>query len=56
MVYQAIGEAIMVLNMDERIVAINPAFTRLTGYREADIIGQRASILKSEDAAGLIND
>jgi diguanylate cyclase (GGDEF)-like protein/PAS domain S-box-containing protein len=56
MVYQAIGEAIMVLDMDGRIVAINPAFTGLTGYAEAEIIGQCAEVLKRADAPRLIDD
>lgn len=56
MVYQAIGEAIMVLNMEGRIVAINPAFTRLTGYAESDILGCQGDILNSGQAAHLIDD
>ncbi|MES3021442.1 MAG: EAL domain-containing protein [Pseudomonadota bacterium] len=56
LVYQAIGEAIMVVDMGGRIVAINPAFTRMTGYSEAEIIGQSADVLKDADAAALIGD
>ena len=56
MVYQAIGEAIMVLGMDQKIAAINPAFSRLTGYAESDIIGRCAAMLKGADARALIDD
>lgn len=47
MVYQAIGEAIMVVNTENRIIAINPAFTQLTGYAEQEIVGQSADLLKT---------
>ncbi|HVK53457.1 MAG TPA: PAS domain S-box protein [Burkholderiales bacterium] len=47
MVYQALGEAIMVIDADNKIIAINPAFTNLTGYTEADIIGQSTERLFS---------
>ena len=45
MVYQAIGEAIMVVSLDQRIEAINPAFTTLTGYLEEEVIGHSANLL-----------
>lgn len=47
MVYQAIGEAIIVVSMDGRIVAVNPAATRLTAYAEDELIDQPAEMLKS---------
>ena len=47
MIYQAIGEAVMVADADNRIIAINDAFTRLTGYSSEDAIGHSADILKS---------
>ncbi len=47
MVYQAIGEAIIVVSTDGRIVAINPAATRLTAYAEEELIDQPADMLKS---------
>lgn len=46
-VYLAIEEAIMVADTDNRIVAINPAFTKLTGYSAEEAIGQSTSLLKS---------
>jgi diguanylate cyclase (GGDEF)-like protein/PAS domain S-box-containing protein len=46
MVYQAIGEAILVMGTDGVIAAINPAFTALTGYAEEDVIGHSADLIK----------
>lgn len=53
LVYQAVGEAIMVTDGDSRIVAVNPAFTRLTGYGTGEALGKPASLLRSghHDAA-----
>ena len=45
-IYMALGEAILVADKDNRIVAINPAFSRLTGYSAKEIIGQPTSLLK----------
>lgn len=47
LVYQAVGEAIMVTDTTNRIVAINPAFTRLMGYTPEEAIGQPANVLSS---------
>ena len=47
MIYQAIGEAVLVADTDNRIVAVNEAFTRLTGYTEEEVLGQSTSLLKS---------
>jgi diguanylate cyclase (GGDEF)-like protein/PAS domain S-box-containing protein len=47
MVYQAIGEAIMVADANNRIIAVNPAFCRLTGYEESEVVGQTTSLLRS---------
>ncbi|WP_157778340.1 EAL domain-containing protein [Massilia violaceinigra] len=45
MVYEAIGEAIMITEPNGRIVAVNPAFIRLSGYTEQELIGQPAAML-----------
>jgi diguanylate cyclase (GGDEF)-like protein/PAS domain S-box-containing protein len=41
------GEAILISDHDNRIVAVNPAFTQLTGYPEEDVLGQNPRILAS---------
>jgi diguanylate cyclase (GGDEF)-like protein/PAS domain S-box-containing protein len=46
-VYAAIGEAIMLVDADNCIKAINPAFTRLTGYHPVEICGKSPSVLNS---------
>jgi diguanylate cyclase (GGDEF)-like protein/PAS domain S-box-containing protein len=46
-VYMAIGDAIMVADPNNRIISINPAFTRQTGYTEQEAIGQYTNLLKS---------
>lgn len=48
MAYQAIDEAILITDASNRIVAVNPAFTKLTGYTEEDVVGQFANFFKSE--------
>lgn len=42
------SEGLLVTDVDNRIIDINPAFTRLTGYELAEIVGKDASILHSE--------
>ncbi len=39
--------AIMVTDAEQRILRVNPAFTRLTGYTPDEAIGQMPSLLKS---------
>jgi len=46
-VYQNTTQAIMVTDIDNHIVAVNPAFTNLTGYSLEDVVGKNPSILKS---------
>jgi diguanylate cyclase (GGDEF)-like protein/PAS domain S-box-containing protein len=48
MVYQAIGDAIIVANAQDEIVAVNPAFTQLTGYAEHEVIGQSVKLFFSK--------
>ena len=40
-------EAILITDDKERIVKVNEAFTRITGYTESEIMGQTPRILKS---------
>ncbi|WP_150047973.1 sensor domain-containing protein [Methylomonas rhizoryzae] len=46
-IYMAIEEAIMIADSDNRIVAVNPAFTVQTGYSAEEAIGQPTSLLRS---------
>jgi len=46
-VYQASGEAIVVTDADNTIVAVNPAFTRVTGYTLEEARGCDPKLLKS---------
>ncbi len=47
LVYQNSTEAITVTDENNRIVAINPAFTNITGYTEAEALGQNPKFLSS---------
>jgi diguanylate cyclase (GGDEF)-like protein/PAS domain S-box-containing protein len=40
-------EAVMITDLDHRIVDVNPAFERLTGYTAAEVIGNPPDILRS---------
>ncbi|PKO85934.1 MAG: sensor domain-containing diguanylate cyclase [Betaproteobacteria bacterium HGW-Betaproteobacteria-12] len=44
-VFQHSGEAIMVTDHDNRIVAVNPAFSRQTGYTLAEVAGKNPRLL-----------
>lgn len=46
-IFEHSGEAILVTDRENRIIAINPAFTRHTGYTLDDLAGQDPSILAS---------
>jgi diguanylate cyclase (GGDEF)-like protein/PAS domain S-box-containing protein len=46
-VYENSSEAMEVVDADNRIVDINPAFSQMTGYSREEAIGQRANILRS---------
>ena len=47
MVYECSTEGIVVTNVDNTIIAINPAFEKTTGYSSNEVIGQNPRILKS---------
>src|SRR5690554_4037422 len=41
------GQAALIANADMRIVKVNEAFTRITGYRPEEVIGQTPRMFKS---------
>ena len=46
-VFEHSGEAILITDSDKRILAVNPSFTRLTGYGIDEIRGKNPNILAS---------
>lgn len=46
-VFEATIEGIMVTDPAGTVISVNPAFSKLTGYSEEEMIGQNARILKS---------
>ncbi len=46
-VFEYSGEAIMITDRDNRIVEVNPAFTRLTGYTLAEVRGENPRLLSA---------
>jgi diguanylate cyclase (GGDEF)-like protein/PAS domain S-box-containing protein len=46
-VFNIVDEAMVVTDHDNRIITVNPAFTTITGYLPADVIGKNPRILSS---------
>jgi diguanylate cyclase (GGDEF)-like protein/PAS domain S-box-containing protein len=46
-VFEGTAEGIIVTNAENLIVRVNPAFTSITGYSAAEVIGRNPSLLKS---------
>ncbi|OAN55390.1 hypothetical protein A6A05_08375 [Magnetospirillum moscoviense] len=46
-VFDHISEGVMVSDDHNRIIAVNPSFTRFTGFEAADVIGKNPSVLSS---------
>ncbi|GAB0150998.1 EAL domain-containing protein [Marinobacterium sp. BA1] len=46
-VFESASEGAMISDADNRIMAVNPAFTRITGYPEADVVGKTPALLAS---------
>ena len=47
-VFEASIDGIMVTDVGGAIMAVNPAFTRITGYAGEDVLGKSPSLLKSD--------
>lgn len=46
-VFENSGEAILITDVDRHIVAINPAFTQITGYTREEVVGKDPKLLSS---------
>nr|WP_255746852.1 EAL domain-containing protein [Lysobacter sp. CFH 32150] len=46
-VLRSMAEAVAVLDRDFQFISINPAFSRMSGYNDADVIGRSSSLLDS---------
>ena len=46
-VFQSTREGIIITDLDRRILAVNPAFSDITGYRADEVIGQTPAMLQS---------
>ena len=46
-VYESLNEAVMVVDVEGKIIAVNPSFTKLTGYSHKEAIGKPWSLLSS---------
>ncbi|MDH5258753.1 MAG: diguanylate cyclase, partial [Gammaproteobacteria bacterium] len=46
-VFENISEGIMICDKNELITAINPAFSKITGFAESEVIGQFSSMINS---------
>jgi len=47
-IYQSSNEAIMVMDENNRIIQVNQAFTRMTGYELADVAGKDPVMFRSD--------
>jgi diguanylate cyclase (GGDEF)-like protein/PAS domain S-box-containing protein len=46
-VLRSMSEAVAVIDLEFRFISVNPAFSRITGYNEEEVIGQDSQILDS---------
>ncbi|ARD48685.1 nitrate/nitrite transporter [Sporosarcina sp. P33] len=46
-VFDSTGQGILVTDRNGKIVSVNPAFTKLTGYSEEEVLGKSPNILSS---------
>ena len=45
--FEASTQAITITDADAKIIAVNPAFTTITGYEPAEVIGRNSNVLSS---------
>lgn len=46
-VFASVREGVVITDLEPRIVAVNQAYTRITGYSEAQVLGKNPKIVKS---------
>jgi len=46
-VFQTASEGIMVTDITQRIISVNPAFTEISGYAEKEVLGKTPRVLQS---------
>lgn len=46
-VFESTAEGVMITDIEQRITAVNRAFSQITGYSEAEALGQRPGLLAS---------
>ncbi|HEX5757177.1 MAG TPA: EAL domain-containing protein [Arenimonas sp.] len=46
-VLRSMSEAVAVVDLDFHFIAVNPAFSRTTGYEQAEVLGQNSNLLDS---------
>jgi diguanylate cyclase (GGDEF)-like protein/PAS domain S-box-containing protein len=49
-------DGVMVIDAEERIIGVNPAFTRITGFEAEEVIGKTPRILSSDDYGSNVFD
>ncbi|WP_295436979.1 EAL domain-containing protein [uncultured Thiodictyon sp.] len=47
-VFESSGEGILISDEENRILSVNPAFSKITGYSQEEVIGQNPRLLKSD--------
>lgn len=55
-VFEMIGDAVFVMDLDGRIITSNPAATRLFGYTQAELAGRHVVMLHDPDLGGRLEE
>ncbi|KUO39504.1 MAG: hypothetical protein AVW06_03770 [Hadesarchaea archaeon DG-33-1] len=60
-VFDAMGDGVILFSMNGKIIAVNPALEKMTGYEESEMVGKDAAdlaqkLIKSEDLKKAMND